>query len=137
MIDNSWVFDLETRIFGKVRVETEKKLKQEFPSIYYTTSDMNKGAPSFPTVYIHELPSAEYGNDLKGDAINAINYSMQVEVVVETNRMDAKKIMKEIILVFKQMHFNVQSFPSFENGNTYYRLVSRCQRIIGGNDFLF
>ncbi len=134
MIDNSWVFDLETKIYSRVKVNALKKLKDKYPKINFTTSDRNQGDPIYPTVYIHELPANEIGKDITGDAINGVSYTMQVEVIADTSQEETKEIMKVIMLEFKKLKFNINVFPSFENGNTYYRSVSRCQRIFGCND---
>ena len=135
-MDNTWYSTLETRIFSRVKSETEPKLKTKYPTIFYTTSGSNKGTPVFPTVYIHELPGYEMGQDLVGEDINAVMETIQVEVITDTNQLDARKIMAEIVSSIKGMRFHVQTMPSFENGTTYFRQICRCRRIIGNGEEL-
>lgn len=135
-MDNTWYSTLETRIFSRVKSETEPKLKTKYPTIFYTSSGSNKGTPVFPTVYIHELPGYEVGQDLGGDSINAVMETIQVEVITDTNQLDARRIMAEIVSSIKGMRFHVQTMPSFENGATYFRHICRCRRIIGNEEEL-
>ena len=61
-MDNSWVFDLETRIFSIVSVKVSRKLKEKYPNIFFTlTSSPKDVITKFPTVYIHEMPGSEAG----------------------------------------------------------------------------
>lgn len=131
--DNSWVLNLESKIFTRVKVEAKKKLNTKFPNINYTTST-NMGTPIYPTVYVHELPGVELGQDTLNETINAVNETIQIEVITDKSQKDAREIMNVIVGIMKSMFFNVNTFPSFENGTSYYRLVMRCSRTIGHGD---
>lgn len=135
-MDNTWYSTLETRIFDRIKKETQTKLKTKYPTIFYTSSGQNRGEPVFPTVYIHELSGYEMGQDLAGEDINAVMENIQVEVITNTNQLDAKKIMAEIVDSIKGMRFHVQAMPSFDNGTTYYRQICRCRRVIGNGEEL-
>lgn len=136
MADVEWAFELENLIYSKVKVEATKVLKPKFPKIYFTTSNMNKGEPVYPTVYIHELPGTEMGADLNGQDINAVMETLQVEVISDTSQADVSYITKVIASIFKSMRFQIMSMPEFSNGETYYRKIMRCRRIIGNADTL-
>lgn len=59
-MDNSWVFDLETKLLSLIKVKTESILKKKYPDIFYTNTDSPKDVINhFPTVYVHELPGVE------------------------------------------------------------------------------
>lgn len=134
---NSWVFDIETSIFSRIKHEGEKRLKGEYPNIHFTTSDKPTDTTvKYPTVYLHELPFTELGSDLEGNAINGVLYSMQVDVYTNTSQKDAKKVMAEIALLFKQLRFEITSSPENLNTNTVYRQVMRVRRHIGANDVI-
>lgn len=133
-MDNTWAFNLGTVIFSKVKAESLLKLKTKYPSIVFTTSDRNKGNPVYPTVYIHELPGAERSDDLRGITINAVNETIQVEVITDSSQSDARYIMSIVGSIFKSMGFQINNMPNFDNGATYYRLVMRCQKLIGSGE---
>lgn len=133
MIDNSWVTDLESKIFTRIKTEANKKLKDKFPNINFTTAT-NRGEPVFPTVYVHELPGVEVGQDTENATINATNYSMQIEVITDKSQKDAKYIMNVVQTIMKSMYFSINAFPNFDNGTSNYRMVMRCNRIIGQGD---
>lgn len=133
-VDNSWVFSLETTIFTKIKSEGLKLLKDKYPKINFTTSSVNMGSPIFPTVYVHELAGREIGQDLTNKTINAVVESLQVEVITDTSQSDCKYIASVIGSLFKSLSFSVDSFPSFENGSSYYRTVMRVSRTFGQAD---
>ena len=41
-MDNSWVFDLETKLLSLIKVKTESILKKKYPDIFYTNTDSPK-----------------------------------------------------------------------------------------------
>ena len=134
MIDNSWCFDLEPLLFTKVKAEGNKLLKAKYPKIVFTNTDVNKGTPIFPCVYIHSINGTETGNDITNNTINAVNYTMQIDVVTDTSQSDCRYISSVIGVVFRSLGFTVATFPYSENGSAYYRYVMRVQRIIGHGD---
>lgn len=136
MANIDWAFNLENLIFSKVKTESKRILSTKYPNIYYTTSNMNKGEPTYPTVYIHELPGAEMGADLVGKDINAVMETLQIEVISDTSQADVSYIMKVIAGVMKDMSFQINSMPEFSNGETYFRKIMRCRRVIGNADTL-
>lgn len=136
MANIEWAFNLENLIYSKVKTESKKILDKKYPKIYFTTSNMNKGEPVYPTVYIHELPGTEMGADLNGTDINAVMETLQVEVISDTSQADVSYIMKVVAGVFKDMRFQINSMPEFSNGETYYRKIMRCRRVIGNADTL-
>lgn len=134
MIDNLWAFELESLIYSKVKAKAKDQLISKFPKINFTTSDKNDGEPIYPTVYIHELPGVEQGKDLENKSINAVTETIQVEVITNTSQSDVKKISGVIAQIFKDMSFQVDSFPTFDNGTSYYRGIMRVSRMIGHGD---
>ena len=136
-MDNSWVFDLETRIFSIVSVKVSRKLKEKYPNIFFTTTSSPKDIiTKFPTVYIHEMPGTEYGITKERDKINGISYAMQIEVTTNVSQKEAKTVLKEVAFAFKEMGFEINSFPEASNGTSYYRSIMRVKRNIGSKDVL-
>lgn len=135
-MDNSWVFDLETHIFSIVQKKVGDKLKSKYPNIRFTTTSNPKGVTvKYPTVYIHELPGTEKARTLDGEDISGILYSMQVEVSTDKSAKEAKAVLKEVALVYKNMGFEIKS-PEESNGDEYYRCVMRVRRTLGNIDAL-
>lgn len=134
-MDNSWVFDLETHIFSIVQKKVGDKLKSKYPNIRFTTTSNPKCVTvKYPTVYIHELPGVEKARTFEGEDISGILYSMQVEVSTDKSAKEAKAVLKEVALVYKNMGF--ETFPEESDGDEYYRCVMRVRRTLGNIDAL-
>ena len=134
MFNNNWFFDIENVVFTNIKVNATKKLKDKFPKINFTTSNRTQGNPIYPTVYIHENAGSEKGNDLENKTINAVESNIQIEVITDTSKDDAKKIASVCADIMKNMSFDITSLPAFEEGSSYYRLIMRCSRIFGNAD---
>ena len=142
MAENQWVFDLETNIFSNVVTIAKPKLKKKYKSMNFDTAfttvekNLDK-APVFPTIYIHEMPGLERGADLEGTSVNAVQETIQVDVITNTTQSDAKGIMAILADAFKQMRFQITAMPEFKNDSEKnFRSVARFRRIIGANDRL-
>lgn len=142
MADNQWVYDLETNIFSNVATIAKPKLKKKYKSMNFdtafTTVEKNLDKyPVFPTIYIHEMPGLERGADLEGTSVNAVQETIQVDVITNTKQSDAKGIMAILADAFKQMRFQITAMPEFKNDSEKkFRSVARFRRIIGANDRL-
>lgn len=136
-MDNSWAFDLETKIFSLIKYKTESRLKTTYPNIFFTTTNNPKDVEThYPTVYIHELTGSEYGRNAEGDEINAILYSSQIEVTTNKSQKEAKNVLKEVAIAFKELGFEIQAFPEVSNTDSNYRSVMRVRKMIGNKDTL-
>ena len=142
MADKQWVFDLETNIFSNVATIAKPKLQKKYKSMNFdaafTTVEKNLDKdPVFPTIYIHEMPGLERGADLEGTSVNAVQETIQVDVITNTKQSDAKGIMAILADAFKQMRFQITAMPEFKNDSEKkFRSVARFRRIIGANDRL-
>ena len=137
MAGNQWVFDLEINIFSNVATIAKPKLKKKYKSMNFDTAfttvekNLDKD-PVFPTIYIHER-----GADLEGTSVNAVQETIQVDVITNTKQSDAKGIMAILADAFKQMRFQITAMPEFKNDSEKkFRSVARFRRIIGANDRL-
>lgn len=103
----------------------------------FTTVEKNLDKdPVFPTIYIHEMPGLERGADLEGTSVNAVQETIQVDVITNTKQSDAKGIMAILADAFKQMRFQITAMPEFKMTVRKFRSVARFRRIIGANDRL-
>lgn len=136
-MDNSWVFDLETKILSLIKVKTESTLKKKYSDIFFTNTDSPKDVIThFPTVYVHELPGAEKAKTTEGNSIESVFYTLQIEVTSQKSQKETKYVLSRISEVLKDSGFSISSFPEANNGKMYYRSIMRASRLIGRNDTL-
>lgn len=141
-IDNLWVFDNETRIISNLNSFAIPVLKQNFTNMKFqkgitiTNLKSRLAGTIFPTIYVHEMSGTEKGQTIDGQAINAATATYQVDVIVNTQQSDAKKILAIVANVFKRMRFEVISMPEFDSEEKIYRSTARFRRLIAANDRL-
>lgn len=136
--ENQWAFDLETKIYSivKSRVTAQLKKISKYSNAFITNVEKSTSDATFPTIYIHELPGVEKGNDLEGTAINAILETFQVDVITNTSQSDAKRIIAIVTDEFKKLRFQITAMPEFDSSGETYRSTMRLRRLIGANDIL-
>lgn len=127
---------LESQVITRIKTQFSQKMKDRYPNLKFTNSDRADTVPKFPTVYIHEMPGMETGEDLQGDTINAVWSSFQIEVTTNTKMNDAKEVMNEVVRIMKTMRFQVIATPEFQNTDSTYRRVARFRRMIADGDIL-
>ena len=141
-IDNLWVFDNETRIISNLNSFAIPVLKQNFTNMKFqegitiTNLKSRLTGTIFPTIYVHEMRGTEIGETIDGQTMNGINSTYQVDVIVNTQQSDAKKILAIVASVFKRMRFEVISMPEFDSEEKIYRSTARFSRLIAANDRL-
>ena len=141
-IDNLWVFDNETKIISNLNSFAIPVLKQNFENMKFQKGTTITNLKSrltgtiFPTIYVHEMRGAEKGQTIDGQTINAVAATYQVDVIVNTQQSDAKKILAIVASVFKRMRFEVILMPEFDSEEKIYRSTARFSRLIAANDRL-
>lgn len=133
-----WVNDTQNKIYTIVKYRANKNLVNEFPDIEFTTNIESGEPTSFPSVYIHFMPSAEQGSDLEYKGINAFLCGVQVQVTVteEMGEKSCQTVSWEILSQFKALGFGVSMMPEFiKTGNADIRQMTfRVRRTIGANN---
>lgn len=141
-IDNLWVFDNETKIISNLNSFAIPVLKQNFTNMKFqegitiTNLKSRLAGTIFPTIYVHEMGGTEKGQTIDGQTINAVTDTYQVDVIVNTQQSDAKKMLAIVASVFKRMRFEVISMPEFDSEEKIYRSTARFSRLIAANDRL-
>ena len=138
MVDNSWVFDIQDKIYSRLQAMCLSKLAGTYKDITVTMDDHVPTKPKFPNVYLHFMTPVEIGGDLDGSDINAVYLTAQVDVTV-TNAQGmtvANKVSQVVVDCMKEMRF-AATLPEFVNTDSEYRTVSRFTRTIGNADKLF
>ena len=137
-MDNSWVFDIQDKVFSRLQAICMAKLSRTYPDINVTMDNHVPTKPKFPNVYLHFLSPIETGKDLDGADINAIYLTAQIEVTVTSAQemSVANKVSQVVTDCMKEMRFSA-TLPEFVNTDSEYRTVSRFARNIGNADILF
>lgn len=130
-MDGAWFSKIESRIFTILK----NRMRNEFPSLHFTTVSENVNASKFPMLYLHELEQVETGNDLTNTDVNAIICTIQIQVYAK-NAADCKEIMTDAVLQMKRLMFNVPAMPIYSTANdkTIFLASARFRRVIGGGD---
>ena len=132
---NEWIFDIDDIVLSDIEQYVTDELLDVYPDLFFTSSDYNSSDPSFPTVVVKGIDSREQGMTLKNDTINAVLYSIQVDVYANTKQQDAKRVMGSVMDALKKLQFTIFSMPEFKNTDVF-RMTLRARRMIGANDIL-
>jgi hypothetical protein len=90
----------------------------------------------FPFVYVKTLPGSEQGIDMQGVSVNAGMFSFQIDVYSNKTQTEARSVMSEVRRIMKEMGFECNQMPSFENTKDVHRMTARFRRLIGAGDKL-
>lgn len=137
-MDNSWVFDIQDKIFSRLQAICIAKLSAKYPDINVTMDDHVLTNPKFPNVYLHFLPAVAIGRDLDGQDTNAVYLTAQVDVTVTSAQemSVANEVSKVVLNCMTEMRFT-PTYPEFMNTDSEYRTVSRFTRPLGNEEALF
>lgn len=133
----SWVYDYENRIYTIVKTRTKNALTKYKDLNFTQDPEPDDTKPHFPTVYVHFLPSPEYGRTLDALDINAIMSTVQVEVTSSKTQGQtvARSVMWEVIEQFKKLRYDLFQSPEvIPTGNDTNCCVCRLRRMVGQCD---
>ena len=133
-----WTDRISSVVFTRIKNEISSSLKTKYKmtSSNFSTVGSSDTPAVFPFVYIQLLPSAEQGQDIEGDTINAGLFTFQIEVTDNKKQVIAKEIMSEVKRIMKSMRFTVQPTPDIQDTKDTHRAIMRCNRRIGSDDIL-
>lgn len=133
-----WTDRISSIVFTRIKNEFSNSLKTKYKMTdsNFSTVGSSDTPAVFPFVYIQLLPSAEQGQDIEGNTINAGLFTFQVEVTDNQTQARAKDVMSEVKRIMKAMRFTVQCTPTLEDTKDTHRAIMRCNRIIGSCDIL-
>ena len=135
---SDWTDRISSIVFTRIKNDFSRKLKTKYKmtSSNFSTVGSSDTPAVFPFVFIQFLPSAEVGQDLEGNEINAGLFTFQIEVTDNQTQARAKDVMSEVKRIMKSMRFTVQCTPTLEDTKDTHRAIMRCNRIIGSCDIL-
>ena len=133
-----WTDRISSIIFTRIKNEFSSTLKTKYKmtSNNFSTVGSSDTQAVFPFVYVQLLPSAESGQDIEGNTINAGLFTFQIEVTDNKKQVIAKDVMSEVKRIMKSMRFTVQPTPDIQDTKDTHRAIMRCNRRIGSSDIL-
>ena len=133
-----WTDRISSVVFTRIKNEFSNTLKTKYKmtSSNFSTVGSSETPAVFPIVYIQLLPSAEAGQDIEGNTINAGLFTFQIEVTDNKKQVIAKDVMSEVKRIMKSMRFTVQPTPDIQDTKDTHRAIMRCNRRIGSDDIL-
>ena len=137
MYDNTWAYDLGKQIYSLIRVNVQQRLSSLYNNLNITNKSKSVGTPQLPTIYIHELPGAEVGQDLEGTSINGVMITFQADVTTNEDEAEIRKIMGVVADEFKKMHFQTVSLLDIDDSGDVIRGIARFRRIKGNAESLY
>lgn len=135
-MSNSWVYDLETKVYTIVKKRALETLEGTYPTINFTTSESVDADVEFPTVLIYELPGPEAGRSTESSEISGVLKTDQIKVFTNTGRSDARYILQTIIEIYKELNFEANSLIEVTKDSDVYCALARVRRYIGSHDTL-
>ena len=142
MVDNTWAYEIETRILGLLnsyavpRIKKIKDFEKTNFSNAVTNEESRLSGTIFPTIYVKELPAVEKERDLEGNTINAVLSTFQIDCIINTSQSQAKKMAQIVSEIMKELQFEVTAMPSFNSKEKVYRSTARYRRTITKKDRL-
>lgn len=133
-----WTDRISSVVFTRIKngFSSTIKTKYKMTSSNFSTVGSSDTPAVFPFVYVQLLPSAEQGQDIEGNTINAGLFTFQIEVTDNQTQARARDVMSEVKRIMKSMRFTVQCTPTLEDTKDTHRAIMRCNRIIGSCDIL-
>ena len=136
MANDNWFVTLESKLFTIIKTRLTRNIGSKYPSLFCTTSPVTDADPVFPTVYIHELPGMEMGQDIENTGINAVLETLQIEVTTNNTMKECADVASAVILQLKALHFNIIALPVYSYEGNVIRGIIRARRMIGSDDSL-
>lgn len=127
-MDNSWVTQIEENVATYIDAELNETM-----DILVTTEDFTGDTAGFPAVYVHEMSQSEKGYDIDGSSINGVTSTFEINTYAQTSS-ECKGLGTKVMLLMKDMRFEVIASPLKTQEYGYFRTVARYRRIFGGED---
>lgn len=133
-MDETWFSQIESSIFTDVQYALKTKQGAPFPELNCTTISQDMNLSVFPTLYLHELPALEVGQDLVNVTVNAVRCTIEIQVFSNKSEQEVRKILTAAIVEMKKHRFNVSSFPDPSTSGGVRTGFARFTRIYGNGD---
>lgn len=134
----NWIMYVPSVVFSKIKANFSADLKNKYGMTdenFSTSAVLNTNA-MFPFIYVKTLGGTEQGADLEGQAINAASFTFQIEVTDNRSQARSREIMAEVVRIMKEMRFQMNALPLYEDTENIHVATARFQRMIGSGDGL-
>ena len=132
-----WATSLKTRIYNLIKEDVYEELEEDYPNIFFTTSDKTPTTSKFPTVYIDLASMVENGRTTEVESISSALITIEVKVLSNTSSTEATIVSNKILQSFKKLGFEIVSFPiPLSSGENVYQATTRFRRTIADMDTL-
>ena len=133
-----WTDRISSVVFTRIKNEFSSTLKEKYKmtSSNFSTVGISDTPAVFPFVYIQLLPSAEAGQDIEGNTINAGLFTFQIEVTDNQSQARAKDVMSEVKRIMKSMRCTVQCTPTLEDTKKTKKTKKKKKKIKRNSDIL-
>lgn len=128
-MDNTWVTQIEDNVTSYI----DSSLNDKDSDILVTSEQYTGDTATFPAVYVRELSQTERGYDIEGSTISSVLSTFQLDVFANGYK-ECKDLSAKVMLLMKDLRFEVIASPLHTQGNGYYQSVSRYRRNISGGD---
>lgn len=134
---SEWTMLIPLKIFTRIKAEFSQDIKDTFSmtDINFTMVGSNDMPPRFPFVYVQATAGSEKAEDFEGNNINAQSFNFQIDVTDNKTQANARKVMTEVLRIFKSLGFKVTTTPNYitTQDNTH-RMVARFSKTFCAND---
>lgn len=127
-MDNSWITQIESNVTTYIDDSLSETMQ-----VLVTSDEYTGDTASFPAVYVRELSQVERGRDIDGQEICAVRSTFQLNVFA-SDYNTCKNLSTKVMLLMKNLRFQVIASPLHTKENGYYRSVSRYRRTVSGGD---
>lgn len=133
---SDWEITIPLLVFTRIKQEFSQTIKNTYNMTdkNFSTVGSSDTPAVFPFVRFEILPANEEGEDLEGNSVNAGTFGFQIDVYSNKTQNETRKILSEIKRIAKQMKFQINQFPTFEDTKDYHRGTIRIKRLIGASD---
>lgn len=128
-----WISDIESSVFTRLKAGGNK-IKEQFPKLFYTTSNESDSEAVFPTVYLEELQGSEQGQTFDGKEVAGYLASFQINVTHNGSKDEARRVMDNALETMKSMRFDIVGTPFYTRSSKVWTGTARCRRMIGSGD---
>jgi hypothetical protein len=135
---SDWDMMIPLMVFTRIKQNFSQTIKDKYSMTdkNFSTVGSSDTPAVFPFVYVQTLPGAEQGIDMQGISVNAGMFSFQIDVYSNKTQTEARNVMSEARRIMKEMGFECNQMPSFENTKDVHRMTARFRRLIGAGDKL-
>lgn len=130
------MFDLlESTITTYLEYKVRNKLGTKYPDLNFITEPQDDTDYKFPCVYVNELAMTETANTLSHKSINAVDYSIQIQVSSNKKKSISKEVAYAITdILHNDLGFRITTMPLYMKQATIHTYNLRANRLVGSGD---